>query len=197
MKKYIGAEMVAHSRYVDFVATLQPDRRDGIVSRIDELVSTYGNYCDSGNYGHLCNIFSAIAIYEMHLADGKGREEAVELTAQPMWDFVERHAGPYRKLFGKPGMLKLLGWLVPKMFAKGSGTGWRYSWHEHTSTTLRFYCHECIYQQIFAHYGVTELGPIFCHADDINYGHIPGVLFTREHTLCRDGQPCDFLFEKK
>ncbi len=43
-------------------------------------------------------------------------------------------------------------------------------------------------------YGMVALGPMFCHADDINYGHFPGITFTRHHTLSKDGQPCDFLF---
>ncbi len=188
---------MAHSRYADYLPSLSAAQRETLGARIDTLTGENRALCDKGNYGHLCNIFTAMALYEMHLAAGCPREEALDRTAQPMWAFVEKGAGTYRRLFGKPGMLKILGWLVPKLFAKGSGAGWRYAWHEHTASRFRFECHECIYQKIFARYGVPELGPLFCHADDINYGQIPGIRFTRNHTLCKDGQPCDFLFEKE
>lgn len=116
-----------------------------------------------------------------------------------LWDYMERHtAGTYRKMLGKPGMLKLMDRVVPAGFKRGSGYGWNYVWHhdESTGKRLRFECTSCIYQQIYDKYGIRRLGTIFCHADVVNYGSIPGVTFTRNHTLCQDGQPCDFLFTK-
>ena len=115
-----------------------------------------------------------------------------------MWEYVEARAGVFRKVLRHKGVLRLMGKLLPTLFAKGSGYGWQYEWHTDkvTDRYLQFECHKCIYQQIFSKYGVPELGSAFCHCDDINYGHIPGVIFTRKHTLCRDGQSCDFLFTR-
>lgn len=85
------------------------------------------------------------------------------------------------------------------MFAKGCGYGWNYVWHTDTATGkyLQFECTQCIHAQLFAKYSAAELWPAFCHCDEINYGKIPGITFERKHTLCGDGQPCDFLFRKK
>ena len=85
------------------------------------------------------------------------------------------------------------------MFEKGSGAGWKYTWHKDKTTNnyLQFECNECIYAKIFRLYEMEELGPMFCHADDINYGNLPNIKFTRNHTLCKDGQDCDFCLQEK
>ena len=169
-------------------------------ARVNELIKENSELCDKGNYGHLNNMFPCLALYELFQVQGKSKDEAFKLVSEPTWKYVEKTtAGTYRKLFAKKGMLKLIGILLPTMFKKGSGVGWKYVWHKDTATDryLQFECTQCIYPPFFAKYGAPELGSIFCHADDINYGSIPGVTFKREHTLCRDGQTCDFLFVKE
>jgi len=141
-----------------------------------------------------------MSIYEILQQSGEGKDEALQTVAQTMWDFVENGtAKKYRKMFQLPGMLKIMGKLLPKFFEKGSGYGWKYVWHTDTATGkyLQFECTSCIYAQIFKKYGVPELGSVFCHCDDINYGKIPGITFKRQHTVCQDGQLCDFLFVKE
>ena len=198
-REYSGRALMAASRYQEYLPTIPQADQDRVATRVDELIADNQEYCDQGNYDHLANMLTAVALYEMHRERGMGEDEAIRATGQPMWDFVERHtAGTYRKLLSKPGMLKLMSRIVPVGFKKGSGYGWEYAWHQDKSTAkhLQFECTSCIYAQILGKYGIRRLGTIFCHADDINYGSIPGVTFTRMHTLCADGQPCDFLFTK-
>jgi len=196
---YNGKKMIEASRFVNLYKGLKDNDKQTLTAKTDSLVSENGEYLDDGNHGHLCNIFSAMAVYELLTAQ-KGREQALKELSEEMWAFVENGtAKTYRKLFKLPGMLRLLGKLLPKMFAKGSGYGREYVWHNDTATDkyLQFECTSCIYAKIFAKYNVRELGPVFCYCDDINYGKIPGITFKREHTLCKDGQACDFLFEKE
>lgn len=198
--RYEGPQMIKGSRFVRFYADLTDSEQRQAVARIDELVAENPEYADKGNYSHLCNLFSAIAIYEVFLKSGNGKDESLQKIAEAMWAFVENGtAKKYRKIFGLPGALWLLGKMLPKMFSKGSGYGWEYVWHNDTATDrhLQFECTSCIYAQLFAKYGVPELGPVFCKCDDINYGKIPGLTFKRKHALCNDGQPCDFLFVKE
>lgn len=198
-KLYKSSRMVKDGRFVNLFAELTDDEKNQVLTKIDELVSENPDYTDNGNYDHLCNIFPAMAIYEV-LQKSDSKDEALQKVAEAMWTFVENGtAKKYRKIFGLPGMLKLLGKMLPKFFAKGSGYGWEYVWHNDTATGkyLQFECASCIYAKLFAKYGVTELGPVFCKCDDINYGKIPGITFRRNHTLCTDGQPCDFLFVKE
>lgn len=199
-KAYEGAAMLQAGRFCEFIMGLPPETVSAAAARIDALVAENPEYCDEGNYDHLCNLFSAIALTEALQEAGASKDDALDRVARAMWDFVENGtAKTYCKVFGKPGVLWLLGKLLPGLFAKGSGYGWSYVWHldEASGRRLQFECTSCIYAQLLAKYELPELGPIFCHCDDINYGHIPGMEFRREHTLCTDGEPCDFLFVKE
>ncbi len=196
---YDGRALMAASRYQEYLPTRTQEDQSRIASRIDELVYENRKYCDQRNYDHLSNIFTALALYEIERGRGLDEDAAIRAVGEPMWDFVEKHtAGKYRKMLSKPGMLKLMDSIVPKGFEEGSGYGWSYVWHHDKSSRkhLEFECTSCIYQQIYDKYGIRKLGTIFCHADVINYGSIPGITFTRLHTLCKDGEPCDFLFTK-
>lgn len=195
-KVYGGRELLAASRWQDELPSWPQEQQDRVAARVDELIAENADYCDEGNYSHLSNLLTALALYEYYQAQGKSKEEACDLVAEPMWAFVEKGAGTYRTLFKIPGMMGLFGRLMPKMFEAGSGAGWHYDWGETSNQKIQFTCTSCIYAQIFATYGVPELGPMFCHADDINYGHLKNITFTRYHTLCKDGQPCDFLFTR-
>ena len=77
------------------------------------------------------------------------------------------------------------------------GWGWRYVWHLDTDPRNEFHfeCTECLYRRILEKRGVLErFGPMFCHADIINYGSLPYTDFIRTQTLCQGGDRCDFRF---
>lgn len=199
-RDYNGSSMVKAGHFSKLYPRLTGAEQKSVTARIEELISENPAYCDAGNYEHLSSIFSAIAIYEVLQRHGKSKAESLETVSQALWDYAESETAPtYRRVFALPGMLKVMGRLLPGMFARGSGCGWSYVWHTDTATGkyLQFECTSCIYAQLFAEYGAAELGPAFCQCDEINYGQIPGLSFKRRHTLCRDGQPCDFLFVKK
>ncbi len=199
-KVYEADALIMSGRYQELFPTLPEKIKAETRARVRELMEENRELCDKGNYNHLNNMFPCLALYETLQKNGRSKEEAFKLVSEPTWEFVEKTTAPtYRKMFAKKGMLKLMGMILPFAFSKGSGAGWEYVWHKDTSTDkhLQFECVKCIYPGFFQKYGAPELGPIFCHADDINYGSIPGITFKREHTLCRDGQPCDFLFVKE
>lgn len=198
-RPYDGKALANASRYREWLPTLAESDQNRVFARVDELIQQNAPYCDAGNYDHLANMFTALALYEMQLDEGLREDEAIQAVGVPMWAFVEKHtAGSYRKVLSLPGMLKVMDRVVPAGFERGSGYGWSYVWHHDLSTSkyLQFECTSCIYAQILEKYSARRLGTIFCHADVINYGSIPRVTFTRHHTLCQDGQTCDFLFTK-
>lgn len=199
-KVYEPQAMIGKSRCARLFPVLGAAVQEQTIARISELIEENRELCDAGNHGHLSNMFAALAIYEALQEVGVPKDEAYDQVTQAMWEVVETTTAPtYRKMFSKPWAFNLIGKLLPKMFARGSGTGWEYVWHPETQSRdyLQFECVKCIYPGFFARYGAPELGPAFCHADDINYGQIPGIEFRREHTLCIDGQTCDFLFVRK
>lgn len=199
-KAYEPQAMMKASRCARLSPTLDADVQAKALARMGELIDENRELEDAGNHGHLCNMFAALAVYEALQEAGMPKGEAFDQVTKAMWEVVEATTAPaYRKVFSRPWAFNLIGKLLPKMFAKGSGTGWEYVWHHESQGRdyLQFECVKCIYPGFFAKYGAPELGPAFCHADDINYGQIPGVEFRRQHTLCIDGQPCDFLFVRE
>ena len=196
-REYSGATLTARSRWQDVWASYPPTQRDAVVARVDELIDEHREYCDDGNFSHMANLLTGLALYEWYLAQGSTEDEAYRLVAEPMWAYVEKGAGLYRTLVRIPGFFGLFARLLPRMFEAGSGYGWEHVWHETSSRRIRFDEAGCVYAQILEAHGCRQMGCMFCHADIINYGQLPGATFTRHHTLCEDGQPCDFLIERQ
>ena len=85
--------------------------------------------------------------------------------------------------------------IVPFGFKKGSGTGWRYTWHkDDPKDRFHFETNECIYAKILGKRGLMKLGTMCCHADVINYGNLPYTDFRRTKTLCYGDDCCNFDF---
>ena len=197
-KEYIGENLILNSRYKIYFTGLSEDVKEKTIKRINELIKENVEYCDKGNYNHLSNIFSALALYQV-LQESTAKEDAFKLVSEAMWKSVEESKVTFQKMMKVPFMFSIIGKLLPKMLKLGSGYGWKYTFHPETQSSkyLQFECNDCIYRKIFSKYDVPELGPMFCYADDINFGELKGIKFTRNHTLCRDGQDCDFKFERE
>ena len=103
-----------------------------------------------------------------------------------------------RKLAKKSFFLPLMKKIVPFGFNKGSGAGWRYTWHrDDPKDEFRFECRECLYAKILGKRGLLKLGAMCCHADIINYDSLPYTDFIRTETLCQGGTVCDFRFVRQ
>lgn len=196
MKSYTAMKLVKHSRFTEYWKSLDEEVRKNILSRITDLVKQEKQYCDKGNYRHLSNLFTALALYEELQKQGLSEAESYQEVGQAMW----RH----EEIFTKPRMVRFSGYgfflpfmkkFLPLMFAKGSGYGWKYTWHrDDPKDLMRFECNSCIYAQILPKYGAARLGSIFCHTDVINYGELQYIDFIRTQTLCQTGKDCDFRF---
>ena len=113
-----------------------------------------------------------------------------------MWKFLDPSG--MRKLAKKSFFLPLMKKIVPFGFNKGSGAGWRYTWHrDDPKDEFRFECRECLYAKILRKRGLLKLGAMCCHADIINYGSLPYTDFIRTETLCQGGTVCDFRFVRQ
>lgn len=191
---YYGGVMIKNSRWYNYFIKLSEDQQDILIHSVDKLYEDNQEYCDVGNYDHLCNLFTSLALYKLLMNQGKESRDAYKIVAQEGWKAVKKSAKTYQRLIRIPGMFKIFSKFLPSMFEKGSGYGWEHQWNEMNDHRMDFQCNKCIYATILEKYGIREFGNMFCHADIINYGHLPGVTFKREHTLCSDGKPCDFLF---
>lgn len=193
MKDYIPEKMVADSRFQKYFPTLDQKIQKEVHARMAELIEEEKIYCDKGNYKHMCQIITALALYEVLQKNGRSEEEAYWLVSTEMWKFLD--PGKMQKASRLKIFLPLMKKIIPLGFKFGSGYGWRYTWHDDDpADEYHFECNECIYEKIFGKRNLLKLGSIFCHADIINYGSLPYIDFIRTQTLCQGGTMCDFRF---
>ena len=193
MKPYESRQLVAVSRYRNYFPSLPAEIQKDVYARISELIEEEKAYCDKENYKHMAQILTSIALYEVLQRHGRSEEEAYRIVSEEMWKFLEPSG--IQKLTRKSFFLPLMKKIVPFGFKKGSGNGWRYTWHkDDPKNVFRFECNECIYEKIFSRRGLLKLGAMCCQADIINYGKLPYTDFIRTQTLCQGGRVCDFRF---
>ena len=189
--------MIRKSRYIDYFNTLDDSLKKQIIGRINQLIIEENKYCDNGNYDHLCNIFSAIAIYETLQNNGYSEAEAFDITGNEMYRYIQRKKELFQKLSLRKWFWSVMKIIVPIGFRLGSGTGWKFKWFKsNNSNEYYFETHECIYQKIFKDRNLVKLGPMFCKCDIINYGELNNIDFIRKGTLCYGDDKCDFKFVK-
>ncbi len=190
---YTAEKLVSDSRYQNHFPTLPEEIQNDTYIRMQALLKEEKEYCDKGNYKHMAQILTSIALYETLQKYGKSEEEAYRAVSEEMWAFLDPSG--MQKLAKKRFFLPLMKKIVPFGFRKGSGTGWRYTWHKGDPKELfRFECNECIYEKILKPRGLLKLGAMCCRADVINYGSLPYTDFIRTETLCQGGTHCDFRF---
>ncbi len=63
MKQYTPEKLVAVSRYKVLFPTLSPEIQRDVYSRMRVLIEEEKQYCDQGNYKHLAQILTTIALY--------------------------------------------------------------------------------------------------------------------------------------
>jgi len=123
MKAYDAKQLVAISRYQNYFPSLPEENREEVYARISELIEEEKEYCDKGNYKHMAQILTSIALYEVLQKHGKSEEEAYRVVSEEMWKFLDPSG--MQKLAKKGFFLPLMKKIVPFGFKKGSGTGWR------------------------------------------------------------------------
>ena len=144
MKKYEPEAMVAVSRYQNYFPTLPAEIRNAVYARMRILIEEEKDYCDKGNYNHLAQILTSVALYEVLQDHGKTEAEAYRIVSEEMWKFLDPSG--FQKLAKFRFFLPLMKKIVPFGFRNGSGTGWRYTWHkDDPKNEFHFDCYECIY----------------------------------------------------
>ena len=76
MKKYEPAQMVASSRYQNYFPTPPTEIQQDVYGRMNELLMEEKEYCDKGNYAHMSQILTSIALYEVLQKHGYSEEDA-------------------------------------------------------------------------------------------------------------------------
>lgn len=197
MKKvYEPLPMVLNSRYAVLYKKLSPEIQADLLKALEPLIAEESalGYTDKGNYAHLSNILTTIALDDVLQKHGKTPDEAFEMISTHMWAALNEKA--FQKMSKLPFFLSLMRKIIPLGFKYGSGKGWKYVWHQDDPKGYyHFETIECLYKYEFGKRNLLErFGPMFCHSDIINYGNLHNIDFKRTQTLCQGGELCDFCF---
>jgi hypothetical protein len=96
-------------------AQLQRD----VYARIGELLIEEKAYCDKGNYAHMAQILTSIALWEALQKHGKSEQEAYRIVPEEVWRFLD--PAPMQKLARTRFFLPLMKKIVPLGIRKSSG----------------------------------------------------------------------------
>lgn len=183
---------------MEYVYKLNTDKKQWLSKRVEELVNFYHEYCDDGNYRHLCNIFTAIALYEMLQEYGLPEEEAFEMISSALEEGVEEEKERLEKLAKLSIFWPATKKVLSNEVRRQTGYGWKFNWNkEKGNDDLIFACTECIYQKIFMQHGLDKLGPLFCQAEFLAAEDLPNIAFDRTGSMCNSADKCEFCFAKK
>ena len=138
-------------------------------------------------------IMPTCAVYQ-EMAEVMDKDEALAL----LMDFARSNALVNRRFFerlvsapgGKSLFLRGFAALQPRAF--GQNAGFSVQSISHDGSHVHFDITGCPYQRVTAELGVPELCNLFCTNDDIIYGDLPGMRFSRSGTLGRGDEVCDF-----
>ena len=187
--------MVAASRFEGLYAQDAACTRERGLERIARITAENPDIAVAPNYGHFCNLSFALAYYFVHTEAGEDADEVLDRIATYMYDFVQAKHRANQEAFAREGLAHVTGHTIPVMMEM-EGHGWHTTVVEDTDETVAYDIEQCIFATLCPAYGVPELGPIFCHVDDIVLGDLPGVVFEREGTLCLGQHACDFRFSR-
>lgn len=196
-KPFTAKSMMKDSRFSDYFKTCDEKKLKDIENRVEQLIRDEQEFCVPISRPHLCNLFSALALYQSDLTESIDTERSQEKIVSIMEIYLIPRKRMFQRMAKMPGMFPLLRKLIPKMMMKGNGHGWDSVELDLGKNVCAFDTRQCIFATIFKKQGVPELGPCFCRIDDYLYSELPGIEFRRTGTVCRGDVCCDFRFVKK
>ncbi len=197
MKKYIPAQMVRKSRFITFFETWSENEKAQLIAQMNRLIKENQEYADSKNYGHLCNLLTSIAMIMVLEQNGRTREEAEKEVSEAMYEYIKPQIVSMKKLAGHGWFVRLLKISMPLKFKKTLGYGWSVEFPKCPSDTFTMITHKCIYQQLFAKYGMPEMTARFCKVDDILYSDLSRAEFIYTQQIGNGGDMCDYSYKKR
>ena len=140
-------------------------------------------------------ILPRIALYKSLLKGGLSKEDTYKCMQIYMLDWVaaEKHAST-AKMELIPGFY----FLYSHIFLKVVRTTdlWE-SVQEHGRDYFNVTMQKCLWHTACVENGCEELCPLFCDVDDVTYGGLKKLGFSRTKTLGYGNDCCDFHFYKK
>jgi len=196
--KYIHQKAFRSSTVKTALRFVDPKTEDTILTKFDLLMEENKN-AESYRMSHLrSSILPVIAVYQGCRDSNIDKDISYRIAHTAMMDACRR---PSRvmSLFGKlPFSYSVLRKVLPGFLSKTYDNRlWNFSWKQNDKDSVRVDAASCPYFEACVHYGVPELGAIFCEGDDKSFGNMKHVGWGRTKTLAKGGDSCDFCFYKR
>lgn len=189
--------MIMQSRFKDFYGEWSERDRLRLCEKMSELIAENSDYADDKNYGHLCNLITALAMVLVLEEGGMVRSEAEKAVGDAMYTFLAPTKAPMEKLASHGWFVKMLKLTMPIKFAHTLGFGWDVEFPKCPGDRFTMITHKCIYRQLFDKYGMPEMTAVFCEVDDLMYSTLPRAEFIYTEQIGRGGSMCDYTFKKR
>jgi hypothetical protein len=125
-------------------------------------------------------------------------DRALSLTGACLAADAERAARVLRQLDRIPWMFPVLRFLtIRRMRQKYVPPAWEARVLEDTPLRVRFDITRCYYLDTLTTLGVPELTAHYCHNDDVLWGDLRHIGFSRAGTLGLGCDRCDFCYERR
>lgn len=136
-----------------------------------------------------------IALYKTMMAGGLSQEDAYGYMRQYMMDRIaaKKHAST-AKMEIIPGFYAIYSRIFLKFMRT---TDLQESVQKHGGDHFDVTITKCLWHTACVENGCGELCRLFCDVDDVTYGGLRKIGFTRTETLGYGGDCCDFHFFKK
>jgi len=140
-------------------------------------------------------ILPRVALYKAFKADDKLSGSAYELTHRYMVEVIgtQKHKST-AVLEIIPGFYRIYSRSFLKIMRT---TDLQKSTQEEGKDYYNITITDCLWHNACREFGCPELCPAFCDVDDITYGDLKKLGFTRTQTLGKGGECCDFHFYRK
>lgn len=201
-RRFISRDMLRHNDFTPILRTLPGDRLKRIDESVRRLIEENPGQRANLSAGPayflmhylMSDLYTAIALYRTETPGGQRK-----LLAEMDRCLVEagRKANKMmRRVMAFPGAFRAVRALVPRVMAMGNGKGFAVKPVDCGKNGFGFDVTECPYHRLFAVNGCPELGPIFCHFDEVESADLPGLRFKRHGTLCTGHERCDFRYRR-
>ena len=162
---------------------------------LDTLIKNIENKSENQIKTLIQTILPRIALYKILLKDDYTKEKVYEYIKKYMLDKVaEKKHSSTAKMELVPGFYSIYSNIFLKIMRK---TDLQESVQKHGRDYFDVTINKCLWHTACVENGCTELCRLFCDVDDVTYGRLKKIGFTRTKTIGYGGDCCDFHFFRK
>lgn len=176
-----------------------PDAARGLLARQEErlrfLIESTKNKSKNQMKTMEQTLLPRIALYQVLQQEGCSQAEAYACLRRYMMDHVaaQKHAATAR-MEAVPGFYALYSRIFLRIMRT---TDLQESVQTRDKDSFDVTIRRCLWHTACVENGCPELCRLFCDVDDVNYGGLKKIGFSRTKTLGYGGDCCDFNFYKK